>query len=78
MTSSFGLEDHLFQKRSVSLHGHKTSVSLEKAFWKVLEQAAHAQNISLAQLIKNIDETRQGNLASALRLYGLEYAHKTL
>ena len=78
MTPSLGLEDHLFQKRSVSLHGHKTSVSLEKAFWKVLEEAAHTQNISLTQLIKNIDETRQGNLASALRLYGLGYVSKTL
>ena len=64
-------KDALFQKRSVSLHGHKTSVSLEKAFWDVLEQAAQSQNISLSQLIKNVDENRQGNLASALRLYAL-------
>lgn len=60
-----------FHKRSVSLHGHKTSVSLEKAFWDVLEKAALSQNISLAQLIKNVDENRHGNLASALRLYAL-------
>ena len=66
-------EDAHFQKRSVSLHGHKTSVSLEKTFWDVLEQAAQAQNISLSQLIKNIDENRHGNLASALRLYALGY-----
>lgn len=63
-----------FQKRSVSLHGHKTSVSLEKAFWDVLEKIAQAQSISLSQLIKNVDENRQGNLASALRLYALGYA----
>lgn len=67
------LEAHLFQKRSVSLHGHKTSVSLEKAFWDILEEVALAQNISLSQLIKNVDDTRYGNLASALRLYGLKY-----
>jgi len=66
-------EFHLFQKRSVSLHGHKTSVSLEKAFWVVLEEVAHSQNISLSQLIKSIDETRRGNLASALRLYALQH-----
>ena len=64
-------ENHHFQKRSVSLHGHKTSVSLEKAFWDVLQEAAHIQNISLSHLIKNIDETRKGNLASALRVYAL-------
>lgn len=63
----------LFQKRSVCLYGHKTSVSLEKAFWKVLEDAAHSQNISLSQLIKNVDENQQGNLASALRVYALQY-----
>lgn len=64
-------EDHTFQKRSVSLHGHKTSVSLEKAFWNVLEESARSQNLSLSQLIKNVDENRRGNLASALRLYAL-------
>jgi len=62
-----------FQKRSLSLHGHKTSVSLEKAFWTVLEDAAISQGISLIQLIKNIDEGRKGNLASALRVYALGF-----
>lgn len=70
-------EPHLFQKRSVSLHGHKTSVSLEKAFWDVLEEAAHSQKISLSQLIKDVDEHRQANLASALRLFALEYGKRT-
>ncbi len=67
-------EDFLFQKRSVSLHGHKTSVSIEKAFWIVLEESAHLQNISLSQLIINIDSSRKGNLASALRLFALRYS----
>jgi predicted DNA-binding ribbon-helix-helix protein len=70
--------DHHFQKRSVSLHGHKTSVSLERAFWDVLEQAAKDQNISLSQLIREVDEKRQGNLSSALRLYGLGWVRKPL
>lgn len=74
MTSA--LEDHQFQKRSVSLHGHKTSVSLEKAFWNVLQEAARSQNISLSQLIKQIDESRKGSLSSALRVYGLRYERK--
>ena len=64
-------EEACFHKRSVSLHGHKTSVSLENAFWHVLEQAALTQNISLSHLIKQVDENRQGTLSSALRLYAL-------
>ncbi len=63
-----------FQKKSVSLHGHKTSVSLEKAFWDVLEESAHLQGISLSQLLKDIDGHRKGSLSSALRLYVLTYA----
>ena len=63
-----------FQKRSVSLHGHKTSVSLENAFWDILEKSSCTQGISLSQLIKNIDESRKGSLSSALRLYALDYA----
>lgn len=62
-----------FHKRSVSLHGHRTSVSLEKAFWGVLENSAKAQGISLSQLIKDVDAVRQGSLSSALRLYALDY-----
>ncbi len=65
-----------FYKRSVTLHGHKTSVSLEKDFWDVLEESASIQGISLSQLIKTIDESRKGGLASALRLYALGYIRK--
>lgn len=68
------LKEDRFQKRSLSLHGHKTSVSLEIAFWNVLEKAACSQNISLSKLIKGIDENRKGSLSSALRLYALEYS----
>jgi predicted DNA-binding ribbon-helix-helix protein len=64
-------EDSEFQKKSVSLHGHKTSISLEKAFWSLLEASAHQEGISLTQLIQRVDENRKGNLASALRLYAL-------
>lgn len=69
-------EGALFQKKSVTLHGHKTSVSLEKAFWYALAELAKAQNLSLNQLIRDIDEKRQGSLASALRLYALACALK--
>lgn len=64
-------EDAQFQKRSFSLRGHKTSVSLEKAFWRVLEDVAKTQGVSLAHLVTQVDEKRSGSLASALRLYAL-------
>ncbi len=74
----YSLEEAGFQKRSVNLQGHKTSISLEKAFWKVLEEAAHGQGLSLSQLIKEVDGSRQtNNLASVLRLYALAYALKS-
>jgi len=69
-------KDSEFQKRSVTLMGHKTSVSLEKAFWIVLEEAARSQGISLSHLIKDIDATRKGSLSSALRLYALAYVKR--
>ena len=64
--------DARIRKRSVLLHGHATSVSLEAAFWRALTVAATEQNISLNRLIAEVDRTRQGNLSSALRLYVLD------
>jgi predicted DNA-binding ribbon-helix-helix protein len=61
-------------KRSVVIGGHKTSVSLEDAFWGRLKKMAAAQSGTLSQLIAEIDETRQyGNLSSAIRVYVLEH-----
>jgi len=57
-------------KRSVVIGGHKTSVSLEDAFWNDLREIAHYQRVTVSQLLENIDkERRQGNLSSALRLF---------
>ena len=63
-----------YHKRSFTLHGHRTSVALERAFWDALEVAAASQGIPLIHLIKKIDESRTGSLSSALRLYALEFA----
>jgi predicted DNA-binding ribbon-helix-helix protein len=61
-------------KRSVVIGGHKTSVSLEDAFWTDLRGIAHAQNATLSELIAKIDHGRQeGNLSSAIRVYILEH-----
>lgn len=58
-------------KRSVTIAGHATSVSLEQPFWDELVKIAEAQKISLSHLIEDIDTARQTNLSSALRLYVL-------
>ena len=69
-TSATGLH-----KRSVTLHGHATSVALEPAFWDALQLWASEEGMSLAALIASIDQRRQeGSLASALRLAVLSYA----
>ena len=59
-------------KRSVTIAGHTTSISLEEPFWKALRDIAKAEGRSLAALITDIDERRGTNLSSALRLYVLE------
>ncbi|MAS12528.1 MAG: aryl-sulfate sulfotransferase [Nitratireductor sp.] len=61
-------------KRSVSIRGHKTSVSLEEPFLAELESIARRRNISLAALIAEVDAARQdeNNLSSRLRLYVLQ------
>lgn len=58
-------------KRSVTIAGHLTSVTLEEPFWKALRAIAAEENRSLAALITDIDERRGTNLSSALRLYVL-------
>jgi predicted DNA-binding ribbon-helix-helix protein len=59
-------------KRSIVITGHKTSVSLEDAFWTTLKEIAHERGVTLSQMIATIDkERRQGNLSSAIRLFVL-------
>jgi predicted DNA-binding ribbon-helix-helix protein len=61
-------------KRSVVITGHKTSISLEDAFWKSLREIAHARRESLTQLINAINADRQNaNLSSAVRLFVLGF-----
>jgi predicted DNA-binding ribbon-helix-helix protein len=60
-------------KRSIVIDGHKTSISLEDAFWCGLKAIAHAQCVTLSKMVTEIDETRQqGNLSSAIRLFVLD------
>jgi predicted DNA-binding ribbon-helix-helix protein len=57
------------RKRSVTIAGHATSVSLENAFWDRLKEIARARDVSLNQLISKIDKTRTGNLSGAIRVF---------
>jgi predicted DNA-binding ribbon-helix-helix protein len=61
-------------KRSIIIAGHKTSVSLEDAFWKGLKDIAGGRDITLSDLVASIDtDRRQGNLSSAIRLFVLDH-----
>lgn len=61
-------------KRSVSIDGHRTSVTLEDAFWRGLEGVARARGTTRAALIAEIDHARPPDvgLATACRLFVLE------
>ena len=61
-------------KRSVVIGRHRTSVSLEDAFWRELRDIARAQGSTISELIEEIEGSRQhGNLSSAIRLFVLEH-----
>ncbi len=61
-------------KRSVVIAGHKTSVSLEDAFWTSLKEIATSRGVTLSDLVTSIDvERQQGNLSSCLRLFVLDF-----
>ncbi len=65
----------MIRKYSTTLHGHRTSFSLEPAFHDMLKGIADGRALPLAALIREIDDTRavDDNLSSALRLYVLKW-----
>ena len=62
-------------KRSVTIRGHRTSVSLERPFFEALQDIAAERDIALAALVAQVDAGRSGeeNLSSALRLFVLDH-----
>ena len=61
-------------KRSIVVAGHKTSVSLEEAFWNGMKEISGLRNMTLSELAGEIDHNRQHpNLSSAIRLFVLDY-----
>ena len=65
----------MIRKHSATLHGHRTSFTLEDGFWDELKAIAAARGLSQAALIAEIDDARptESNLSSALRLYVLQW-----
>ena len=68
----------MMKRYSVTLHGHRTSVSLEPEFWDLLKQVAEQNTLSLSALIQIIDDERlnadlPSGLSSALRVYLLQH-----
>lgn len=57
-------------KRSLTIAGHRTSISLEEPFWRLLQSEAKAQGQSVAALVETIDRARRDtNLSSAIRIH---------
>jgi len=63
------------KKRSLTIRGHRTSVSLEDPFWEALRDIARERNLPVNRLTAEIDEGRgtDSGLASAIRLYVLAH-----
>ena len=66
------------QKRSLTIHGHRTSISLEEPFWVALNDIAKARQQSVASLVQMIDKERVGGLSSAIRTFILAELRRQL
>lgn len=61
-------------KRSLTIAGHRTSLALEPEFWQALDEMSAARGLSLANLVREIDDTHtSGNLTSAIRVAVLDF-----
>ena len=64
-------------KRNVVIAGHKTSISVEDAFWKGLKEIARGRDMTLSDLVTTINSEREhNNLSSAVRLFVLDHYHR--
>jgi predicted DNA-binding ribbon-helix-helix protein len=68
------MKSSLIVKRSIVVAGHKTSVTLEDAYWKSLKEIASGRNMTVSSLVTAVDSERpQSNLSSAIRLFVLDF-----
>ncbi|MEC8086734.1 MAG: ribbon-helix-helix domain-containing protein [Pseudomonadota bacterium] len=62
----------MLRKRSVTISGHRTSISLEDEFWDELVLISKYREVSLNELVSMIDKKRDNNLSSAIRIFVLK------
>lgn len=60
------------QKHSVTIAGHRTSISLETGFWTHFRRIAKEEEIPINELIRQLDEARSGSLSGAIRVFVLQ------
>jgi predicted DNA-binding ribbon-helix-helix protein len=60
-------------KHSVYIEGQKTSISLEDVFWDALGEIASERSRTRKDILEQVDQQREGNLSSALRVFALQY-----
>ena len=68
----YDLDDAMLQKHSVTIAGHRTSISLEKCFWRHLRAIAAKENVSINEIVRQLDEARSGSLSGAIRAFVLQ------
>lgn len=65
------------KKRSISISGHRTSIALEDEFWILVQKISVEMDLSIPKLLELIEnQKKSSNLASAIRLYVLDYLTK--
>jgi predicted DNA-binding ribbon-helix-helix protein len=69
--------EYLPEKRSLRIHGHSTTIRLERAFWSVLDEMAREEGVTAVTLVTRIHDhclsANDKNLASCLRVVCLKY-----
>jgi predicted DNA-binding ribbon-helix-helix protein len=70
------MPQRLAQKRSITVAGHRTSITLEGPFWESLKEIAAARQKSVSMLIAEVDAAQPENLSGALRVFILDYYKK--
>lgn len=74
----FDLKDAKLEKHSVTIAGHRTSISLEKCFWRYLRIEAELRDLSVNELVRQLDEARAGSLSGAIRAFVLQSMERRL
>ncbi|MBL4639700.1 MAG: ribbon-helix-helix domain-containing protein [Kordiimonadaceae bacterium] len=74
----YDLEDAKLEKHSVTIAGHRTSISLEKCFWRHLRTEASNRDISVNEIVRQLDEARAGSLSGAIRAFVLQSIEQRL